>query len=353
MSVLLWMSLVAFAQEGPVAEATGSNADGDVEEVVEGPAPREERVTASMTLKVANREETAETLIADAANVGGYFAKHTAEQVVLRIPVAETEGFLDRSAELGLVVQRNYSSTDLGGELLDLRSRLKARNQILEQFFDLVPTAGSKSIVSVEREIVRLVADIEKIRGRIKLLEHQSTMARIDVAFRFRDRAAPSRDGSSSFSWLNTLNVADIVNDFRYEGMRGTMPNGFKAEPPDGFSAYKVKREHRAVSPDEVLYSVRSEKHKPKADLEFWKEAVKVRMSEAGYRELRDEGITAGNSKGWLLEFTAPLGTQDYIYSLGAFPIGAKVVIVEAAGEASRYEERREVIQAAIKTLPL
>ncbi len=350
MSLLLWMSLVAFGQDG--AEATGD--DAGVEEAAKPAAsPREERVTASLTLKVANREEAAETLIADAKGIGGYFATHTAEQVVLRIPVAETEALLERATELGLVVQRNYSTTDLGGELLDLRSRLKARRQILDQFFELVPTAGTKSIVSVEREIVRLVADIEKLQGRIRLLEHQAAMARVDIAFQFRDRAAPSRDGSSSFYWLNTLNVADIVNDFRYQGIRGTKSNGFKAEPPEGFSAYKIKREHRAVSPNEVLFSVRSEKHKPKADLEFWKEAVTVRMDEAGYHSLRQEEIMAGLSKGWLLEFTAPLGTQDYVYSLAAFPMGGKLVVVESAGEASRYEERRDSVLGAIRGLPL
>ena len=336
MSLLIWMSLAALAQDAP-----------------EDSTPREERVTASMTLKVANLDDVADLLIADARDVGGYFAKHTAEQVVLRIPVAETEGFIARAAAQGLVVERSYSSADLGGELLDLRSRLKARSQILDQFFELVPTAGSKSIVSVEREIVRLVTDIEQIQGRIKLLEHQAAMSQIDVAFRFRDRAAPTRDGSSSFSWLNTLNVADIVSDFRYEGVRGSKPNGFKGDAPEGFSAYKVKREHRAVSPDEVLYSVRSEKHKPRADVEFWKEAVTVRMDEAGYRSLRKSEITAGSSEGWLLEFTAPLGSQDYVYALTAFPIDGKLVVVEAAGEATRYEARRDAVLAAIKGLPL
>ena len=329
-------------------EETATEASSSTEQ-----AAREQQVAASLTLKVVHRDEAAQALIDAAERVGGYFSSYTASGVVLRIPVSTTEGYLEEATALGLVVQRDYSSTDLGGELLDLRARLKGRNDVLAQFFDMVPTAGAKSIVTVEREIVNLVADIERIQGRIRYLEHQAAMSRVDIAFEFRERSAPSRDGSSSFEWLNTLNVADVVQDFRYDGWPFPPSNAFAVSPPEGFSAYKTRHEHRAVSPDEVLYRVRSEKHKPRADLAFWKEAVTVRMAEAGYTSLRDQEITAGAAQGWFIEFTAPLGTQDYAYGIAAFPLGSKLVVVEAAGEVSRYEARRDEIVAAIGGLPL
>jgi hypothetical protein len=344
---LLWclaLGSPAFAQdEAPAAELPST------QEV----AAREQQVVASLTLKVLHREEAAQALIDAAESEGGYFSSYTASGVVLRIPVASTEGFLQEATALGLVVQREYSSTDLGGALLDLRARLSGRNDVLAQFFEMVPTAGVKSIVTVEREIVNLVADIERIQGRIRYLEHQAAMSRIDIAFEFRERSAPSRDGDSSFAWLNTLNVADLVQDFRYDEWPFPPSNAFAVSPPEGFSAYKTRHEHRAVSPDEVLYRVRTEKHEPRADLAFWKEAVTVRMAEAGYTALRDQEITAGAAQGWFLEFTAPLGTQDYAYGVAAFPQGAKLVVVEAAGEVSRYEARRDQIVAAIDGLSL
>ena len=40
--------------------------------------------------------------------------------------------------------------------------------------------------------------------------------AEITVSFRFRDRAAPAATGTSSFPWLNTVNLTDLVEDFRH-----------------------------------------------------------------------------------------------------------------------------------------
>jgi len=341
----LFFTAPASADEDPASEAATSEASERAE--------RAEQVTARLTLKVVDRDETARALIDAAEDLGGYFSSYTASGVVLRIPVEATDAFLADAAERGLVVGRDYASLDLGGELLDLRARLKGRNEVLSQFFDMVPTAGTKSIVTVEREIVNLVADIERIQGRIRYLEHQAALARVDIAFEFRERSAPSRDGSSSFDWLNTLNVEDVVQDFRYDNWALPPGNGFAVTPPEGFSAYETRKEHRSVSPDEVLFRVRSEKHEPRAALDFWKEAVAVRMGEAGYAALRDRALRAGDVDGWFLEFTAPLGTQDYAYGVAAFPMGGKLVVVEAVGEVTRYEARREAILAAIQALPL
>lgn len=331
----------AVAQEAEETEAESS------------PAEREQRITASLVLAVANRDEAAVALIADARERGGYFSRHTADEVVLRVPNTDVDAVVEAAGELGLVVGRDYSSFDVGGELLDLRARLEAREEVLTQLIALVPASTSKTIVSVEREIVRLIAEIENTKGRIRYLEHQASLAEIRIAFQFRDRTAPTRGGSSSFAWLNTLNVADIVDDFRWDMSWDSKPNGFVGVAPDGFSAYKNKRQHRAVSPDEVLYRVRSERHKPQADLDFWKEAVGVRMDEAGYTAIETLDIEAGGATGFWMEFAAPLGTQDYVYAVAAFPIGGRLVVVEAAGEAARYDARRDAIRGAVGQLPL
>ncbi|MBT3219937.1 MAG: DUF4349 domain-containing protein, partial [Proteobacteria bacterium] len=299
------------------------------------PAKRTEatEIHASIVLKVSNRDEAADDLVAKADEMGGFFSRHTSQELALRVPVADVEALIESAAERGLVTDRSFEATDLGGELLDLRSRLGAREKVLGQFFDLMPTAGPKSVLTVEREIAHLVAEIEQIKGRIRYLEDRAELAELVINFQFRERAAPSRDGNSSFAWLNTLNLADLIADFR----SGWDDDGVKnsvAITPAGFSPFKdIKRQHWAVSPDEVLFRIRTEKHEPEADLEFWKEAVTVRMTEAGYGALRDQEIKANGTLGFFLEVTAPMGTQDYVYGIAAFPVGSRLVVAEAGGE--------------------
>ena len=72
-----------------------------------------------------------------------------------------------------------------------------------------------------------------------------------------------SRDGRSSFAWINTLNVADLVESFQ-SGVRAPR-SAAVAEAPAGFAEWRRPGRFQAISPDGVVYRVRSERHKPKA----------------------------------------------------------------------------------------
>jgi len=309
------------------------------------------RVAASLVLKVTQRESAADDLVAKTAELGGYFSSRDLNAVVLRVPVDSADALLEYVAEQGLVVSRQFSREDISAQLTDQQARLDTRRAMLDQYFALLPDAGVDAVLTVEREITYLVAEIEQLEGALKLARHQSAYATVNVSFQFRNRAAPTRDGSSSFAWLNTLNLADILQDFQYDH-RGDGPRaGLSPTAPEGFSAYRKGREYRAVSPDEVVYRVRAAEHEPEAELDFWKEAVRVRMTEAGYTVLREEMITSGAREGALIELVAPFGQTDFSYLIAVFPAGRRIILVEAAGEVERFDARREALEAAILSL--
>lgn len=311
-------------------------------------------VQAAMVLKVQRPDEVADLLVAEARTEGGYFAARSSQQLRLKVPTAEAQAFLALIGEQGQVVQRTYSSEGLTAQVAEVRSRLKAREDVLARYFAVLSSADAKSVVTVEREIVRLVEEIEGLKGRLRALEHRADFADITIDFQFRDRAAPSRDGSSSFRWLNTVNLADLVEDFRYSrAPRGTRRHKGTIQP-SGFAPYqkKMRREERAVSPDDVLVRVRAEKHKPQADLDFWEEALTERMTAAGYKLIGEaQRITVGGQPGALLEMNAPFGADDYTYLVVIVPSGNRLLIAEAAGEISRFAARRQAILDAIQAI--
>lgn len=120
---------------------------------------------------------------------------------------------------------------------------------------------------------------------------------------------------------------------------------------PEGFARYTKARQIKAVSPEGVIYRVRSEDNKPFAELPFWKEALKKRMLDAGYIFLREAPIQADAQEGYLLELTAPYGQQDYTYLMAVFVLKKKIKIVEAAGEVSDLAAHRAAIFEAIQSL--
>jgi hypothetical protein len=125
---------------------------------------------------------------------------------------------------------------------------------------------------------------------------------------------------------------------------------------PEGFGSYPrgsvFKSPLRAVSPDGVLFTVRTEANKPKADLPFWREALKTRMIQAGYRVIADTTCSMRASTAALLKLAAPVGDQDYVYWI-AFTLsgsGGDILVAEAAGESKRFLARKDPILKAIET---
>lgn len=319
-----------------------------------GAALAASHIDGAVTVQVDNRDKSIADVVQRAEAVGGWFTALSDHSVSVSVPAEHATAVLDSARDLGLVVERSWSVADLDTELIDLRARLASREDVLDRYLKILGSANANAVVAVEREITRTVAEIEQIQGRLRLLEHRSTYAQLGFSFRFRDRAAPSRDGSSSFPWLNTLNLADLQSAFR-SGRFSHRTRGVEVSVPAGFAPGRNARRFVAVSPDDVLFRVRTVRNKPKAELAFWKEAMVTRMKAAGYHVVAPEGeatvVMAGNVPGALLELSAPDGTQDAAYVLALFVDGRRLVIVESAGEVGRFAARRPAVLGAIGTL--
>ncbi|MFT5460154.1 MAG: hypothetical protein ACI9K2_006671, partial [Myxococcota bacterium] len=236
------------------------------------------QISVSLVLKVVQPETSADRLVAAAADAGGWFAARNDDAVVLRVPTDAVDGLVERAEAEGLVVERQRQRTDVGAAMADLRARIAARREVLAQYFALLPDASSDAVLTVEREIVRVVSEVERLEGTLRVLKHNATYAQVDVAFRFRDRRAPVPDGSSAFPWLNTVDLSTVVYDFAWGDTQWGPRVGPLDALPEGMSRYRGHRELKAASPDGVMYRVRAVRHRPKADLAFWVEALATRM---------------------------------------------------------------------------
>lgn len=173
-------------------------------------------ISASMVLEVTDRDAAADALIGAAEKRGGWFATRDDNQVVLVVPVHQADGMIAEVEPLGVVVDKTLNADDVTARLRELRTRLESREKVFERYFSVLQSAGYETIVEVESEMTSLVQQIESLEGSIKLIEHQLTHARIAVRFQFRDRRPPARSGESSFGWLNTVNLVDLLAEFSH-----------------------------------------------------------------------------------------------------------------------------------------
>lgn len=119
---------------------------------------------------------------------------------------------------------------------------------------------------------------------------------------------------------------------------------------PEGFAQFEDEDAVRAISPEGIVFRVRTERNAPDADGDFWKEAVRTHMLRSGYR-LQSEGELQVRSgwKGAYLELAAPMRNGDVKYLVGFLMRQEDIVIVEAGGEVLGFEKRRASILKAIE----
>jgi hypothetical protein len=122
----------------------------------------------------------------------------------------------------------------------------------------------------------------------------------------------------------------------------------FTAVAPEGFATYKSGINFRSVSPDHIVYRVRTCANQPYAEFEFWREALPQQMKNAGYRIIDDTVLTVSNNKSLLLELAAPLGEADYSYLVMIMVKKEKILIAEAAGLYDDFQRRKPEIIAAL-----
>ncbi len=172
---------------------------------------------AVLTVKVLDRTKVADAISAKADELGGYFTARSDDAVDLRIPQAKLADLDAFVVSQGVLVNRQITTHDLGAQVENNRAIIAAREQLLQRYVDALAKASTEGVVSIEREATRLVQEIESMKGALRLAEHQLAFARVTVSFQIKDRATPTRDGRSSFRWINTVNLADLIEAFQHE----------------------------------------------------------------------------------------------------------------------------------------
>lgn len=127
-------------------------------------------------------------------------------------------------------------------------------------------------------------------------------------------------------------------------------PQGF-AEVEAGMFSGTV---YKAVSPEGMVYKVRTVKNYPFMELEFWGNSLKNQLIKEGYHLTGEEiDLKAEGSEGILFEWILPYGSEDYIYMTAILLSGQRIIIAESAAEHTVYKKYREPILDSLKTISL
>ncbi|HEX8335249.1 MAG TPA: DUF4349 domain-containing protein, partial [Pyrinomonadaceae bacterium] len=165
----------------------------------DAPAPVARKIirNATLTVEVEQPAKALQRVASVAESRGGYVVTSDARQqtgakgerayeiitVELRVPAAQFDSAL---AEIrgagGSVIAEKITGKDVTEEYIDLEARLRTQRALEAQLLDIMKGADAVAdAISVQRELTNVRTEIERVEGRRRFLENQSSLSTISV----------------------------------------------------------------------------------------------------------------------------------------------------------------------------
>ena len=177
---------------------------------------------ASLSIEVEEVEAAVDRARAVAESLGG-FVEHLSSSggsetpradLTIRVPQTGFSDALEHIESLGEVQFRNLGSEDVTEQFIDLGARLKSSTAEEKSLLALLERSNSVTeILTVERELTRVRADIERAQGRLNFLERRVDLATIQVSL-FLPGSGPSNPPVANFT-MDASDVSDQVSQLK------------------------------------------------------------------------------------------------------------------------------------------
>jgi hypothetical protein len=170
--------------------------------------------TASFQLHVYEVEKAQAVLKEAAKRLGGFVAEQTDSALTLRVPSARFEEALAAVESTGKVRARHVQALDVGDQYRDLTLRLRTAEALRDRLEAMLARAAKvEEALQVERELERIVREIEQIKGQLRAMGDRIALSTIVVDF--RPEARPDLDDSEAFRlpypWLDELGLHHLL----------------------------------------------------------------------------------------------------------------------------------------------
>lgn len=284
----------------------------------------------------------------------GYLVHQGNQSTTFRVPAEHFQAVLDSVMKLGDVVHRDVQARDVTEEFSDVQTRTRTLEALRGRFEELLRRAGNvQEALAVERELGRVVDEIERLKGRLKLLRELISFSTITVEF--RPRAVESLKSNVQFAVSLAEDagpepLAFLVNFREAFDLKSKIDGRFMATPgprlrsrmasllisiaalgcsvfrpatPPGFVELPDQDDYdyRATTADGVVIAVRAIEHEPGGELSFWVRAIEKHAREQnGYALLETlEVKNAQNLSGKQLRFGHDEGKHPHLYYVTLF----------------------------------
>jgi hypothetical protein len=211
----------AAAAEGDTSKAAAAANDAAANGGADGaagaaPSAKPRRPTAlslRMTVQVIAPDEARAAIRKAAEALGGHVHLEANRQLQLRVPPQKLSAVTAAAAGQGIVLDKALSRSDRTEAIYQLEARLRSKVGVLVRMRRFLADSDVQATLQVERTLSGLIAEIEAVKGQLRVERDKARFARLDVAL---SAAATQklRYVRSPFPWLNSVDVEQLVRRF-------------------------------------------------------------------------------------------------------------------------------------------
>ena len=205
---------------GPVGtRGPAPSPSGDAQDFPVFNSERQVISQASLTVEVEDVGTAITELRAFVESVGG-FIEHVSTRdgpqpgrgsATIRVPADQFNYTIDRIEAFGEVLGQSLGQTDVTGDAIDLAAQLRSERSAEASLLKLLDRAVSVSdVLTVERELGRVRANVERLQGQLDFIERSVALATITVTF-----ALPPDPTASAPSASLRIEVRDVERSVR------------------------------------------------------------------------------------------------------------------------------------------
>jgi len=184
----------------------------------EKPKPQEVRreslliYTATLVLAVFKVDQSLTQIEELSRGMGGYLASRSDAAIVVRVPKARFQDLVAEIAKVGDVLHRNIEAIDVSDQVVDLEARLKNARAMRDRLEQLLQGAkATKDALEIEKELGRVMADIEVMEGKLQLFNDKIAYSTVTVNFQPLHTNHVHSMARLPFPWLNELGLSSLL----------------------------------------------------------------------------------------------------------------------------------------------
>ena len=182
---------------------------------------------AVASAQAGNRKQTLEAvaLVADPFEMadiledwvdssGGYLVSRLEEEVILRVPSDMLDEFVSMlETEADEIIQIQQRTEDISQPLLEAQAGIRSKTELFNRALTLIDETDLATTLEIEREILSILRDIERLEGTFRKLTGEIDLALVEVAFTLEEEKLPE-NLPSAFAWINRVDFYLLMAEF-------------------------------------------------------------------------------------------------------------------------------------------